>query len=103
MITATGRKALGYLEERGGGRTVREADTFTCQHCNRIGIVQPFRGAEESGSGAMCYGCGGLICLGCLKASRQNDVPRCDHIERKLERQERAARFNRELEAATRR
>lgn len=101
MIPAVGKKALGCLQEIGNGGVVREADTFTCQHCNRVGLVQPFKGVEESGSGAMCYGCGGLICLGCLKRSRHNDVPKCDHIERKLERAERAGRFYRELEAAT--
>lgn len=97
MIPAVGKKALGYLVETGEGRVVREVDTFTCQHCCRIGKVQPFKGADESGSGAMCHGCGGLICLGCVKRSRQNDVPRCDHIERKLERAERSARFHRDL------
>lgn len=100
MIPAAGRKALGILQEYGAGGVVREASTFTCQHCNRIGLVQPFKSAEESGSGAMCYGCGGLICLGCLKKSRENDAPRCDHIERKLERAERTGRFHKELAEA---
>lgn len=101
MIPAVGGKPLGYFVEVGSGGVVREVSTFTCQHCNRIGLVQPFKSAEESGTGAICYGCGGLICLGCLKRSRQNDIPKCDHIERKLERAERSARFYKELETAS--
>lgn len=102
MIPAAGRKALGYLVETGGGQIVREVDTFTCQHCNHIGKVQPFKDADQSGSGAICHGCGGLICVGCLERARQSDVPKCDHIERKLERQERSLRFRRDLESASR-
>lgn len=100
MIPALGKKATGYLVEFGDGRIVREVDTFTCQHCNSVGKVRPFQDAEASGSGAICHGCGGLVCIGCVQRARQNGVPRCDHIERKLERQERSAQFHRDLTGA---
>lgn len=100
MTPAVGKKALGYLVEYDDRGIIREHDTFTCRHCNNIGIVQPFKDAEQSGSGAICYSCNGLICLKCLKQSRENGM-RCDYIEKKLERQEKADAWWREYQSVT--
>lgn len=94
-----GQKAIGYLVESGPNGIVREHGTFTCAHCQQIVPVKPFCDAADAGG--MCKSCMGLICSHCV------DIGACDPIEKKIERVERAARFqddrarfNREVEAA---
>jgi hypothetical protein len=61
------------------GKTLVEADTFSCRHCQRIVHVRPKERPEDIGG--LCGMCHGLICPQCLGQG-------CDEIERKLERWE---------------
>lgn len=67
------------------GRT-READTFTCAHCNSIRHVKPF--CDPADLGGFCRGCSGVICEKCVGGV-------CDPIMKKIERQEKAAQARR--------
>jgi hypothetical protein len=82
MVRAPGSRAGGYLQTFTPDGLV-EADTFTCQHCNRIVAVKPMCRPEDLGGRCTC--CGGLICQSCVGKG-------CDHIEKKLQRIE--ARFH---------
>ena len=42
---------------------VREQDTFTCVHCQKVSGVQPMQKPEEIGG--LCKQCMGLICASC--------------------------------------
>jgi hypothetical protein len=86
MFKPGGSTPKGYLLETGPERVVKEADTFTCQHCNRVVYVRPFCSPSDIEFGGQCKGCMGLICLSCY------DKPGCDHIEKKLERAEARSR-----------
>jgi hypothetical protein len=45
------------------GEGTHEADTYTCEHCNRIVHVKPGAIPEELGS--MCRNCMKMVCPGC--------------------------------------
>ena len=77
-----------------GQKATTESDTFTCFHCQRIVMVPPLCAANDM-PGAMCWGCGGLICNEC-DAERQR-TNTCNHIEKQLEVWEDRDRFRREL------
>ena len=65
------------------GRVVqREADTFTCSHCNRVVFVNAKEKPEDVGG--VCRLCAGLICCTCV------DGP-CVPFEEKLAGMERRA------------
>jgi hypothetical protein len=96
MPRVVGSKAIGYLCETSEGRIVRECDTFTCRHCNRIVPVPPNCRANDM-PGGTCWGCRGLVCTRCY------DKGGCDHIEKKLERQERLGRWHRQYDDTARR
>jgi len=68
----------GYFCFEGPDGT-KEADSFTCQHCNFITKVGPF--TDPANIGGYCKGCGKLICRGCVGKP-------CDPLEAKLERAE---------------
>lgn len=87
----TGSKALGFYVQWAPDEKPDEADTFTCQHCNRITKVKPFCSPSDIEFGGQCKGCMGLVCLRCY------NIPGCDHIEKKIERAEARARFLREM------
>ena len=87
MSKALGSKPLGYFVCFDPDGRDREADTFTCQHCNRVVKVKPFCSPSDIEFGGQCKGCMGLVCLRCY------DIPGCDHIEKKLERAERGKQF----------
>lgn len=90
-MRAIGSKPGGYqIEYRVEGKD-READTFTCQHCNKIVEVKPFCSPSDIEFGGQCKGCMGLICLPCY------DKAECTPIEKWCEEQERKGRFRREL------
>ena len=57
------RKPQGYacITDPDG---VREADTFTCAHCQRITHVKA--GAKPEDLGGLCKQCMGLICSRCV-------------------------------------
>jgi len=58
----------------------READTFTCGHCNKIVHVKVKGSLEDLGG--RCSVCDALICPNCVKSGR------CDPMEEKLKRLE---------------
>ena len=62
------------------GGTVKEADTFTCGHCNSIVHIRPREPLENMGG--RCGMCDRLICPTCVTTGR------CDPFEEKLKRQE---------------
>ncbi len=76
------RKAGGYAYTFDVGGIRQEADSFTCNHCNRIVIVKPK--CDPYDLGGMCRLCEKMICPACV------DLGKCDPIEKKLEREEAA-------------
>lgn len=70
----------------------READTFTCKHCNGIVMVKPLAPPEEMGG--RCYQCDSLICQRCVAKGR------CDPFEEKLKRIEASYHARRSYDAA---
>jgi hypothetical protein len=68
---------------------VREADTFTCGHCQRIVHVRPKEPLENLGG--RCGVCDALICPACVKQMK------CTPFEKKLERMERREQFRKML------
>ena len=92
------KHARGYEIETGPG-LIRESDTATCQHCNRVFYVKPL--CDPADAGGLCKSCMGLICPACV------DLGGCDPTEKKIERIEKARRqgadsdrFTREVAAA---
>lgn len=86
-----GSKPGGYQIEFSFDGKTKEADTFTCRHCNRIVEVKPFCSPSDIEFGGQCKGCMGLICLKCY------DKAECKPIEKWCEEQERKGRFRRDL------
>ena len=58
----------------------QEADTFSCNHCGRVVIVQPK--CDPADLGGMCRLCDKMICPACV------DLGKCDPVEEKLQREE---------------
>ena len=79
------RKAQGYAVIADPNAPVRECDTFTCVHCQRIVFVQPK--CDPSDAGGFCRLCYSHICGPCA------DKGRCDPFERRLERMEARGRL----------
>lgn len=73
-------RAGGYAVITEPGRATREADTFSCRHCNRVQHVRA--GARAEDLGGLCKLCMGLICSACVGKP-------CDVLEKKIERVER--------------
>jgi hypothetical protein len=80
------RGLTGYATLTDAFGTVKEADTFTCGHCQLVVHVKPFEREFTR-----CGGCDRLICKGC--AARQV----CDPIEEQLQRFEARDRLRREI------
>lgn len=74
------REARGYQIETGPEGFVKENDTFTCSHCQRITVLRPM--CDPTEAGGLCKCCMGLICGPCV------DRGGCDPIEKKLARAE---------------
>lgn len=55
---------MGYLVkwEEGGAKLILEADTVSCNHCQRVLAKKTWR--EDGG---WCFGCGRPVCTGCFK------------------------------------
>ncbi len=68
---------------------VKQADTFTCGHCQRITVVTGKSSAYELGG--QCRACMRLICSHCC------NLLGCDVIEKKIERMETAGRRRAEM------
>ena len=86
-----GSKPLGLQIEFCCDGGVKETDSFTCSHCNKIVLVKPFCSPSDIEFGGQCKGCMGLICLQCY------DKAECKPIEKWCEEQERKGRFRRQL------
>jgi hypothetical protein len=78
MRGTTGYATLFDPDFKGGHP--KEADTFTCAHCNRIVHVRPRAPLEELGG--RCTICDDLICPQCVGTGL------CDPFEEKLKRLE---------------
>ena len=74
------RGLTGYATITSPEGMKREADTFTCAHCNTIVHVKPRGPLEELGG--RCTICDSLICQHCV------DTRTCDPFEKKLLRLE---------------
>lgn len=74
------RNPRGYACISDPDAGTREADTFTCFHCNSVVFVKPM--ASPTDVGGMCGLCAKLICPACVAKGN------CDPFEKKLERVE---------------
>ncbi len=73
------RRQGGYLLVKnpdGEGGRDREADTFTCRHCNRVTLLPP--GADPASIGRWCSTCDGLLCPKCSANLG------CAHVEKRM-------------------
>lgn len=70
-----------YLVITSPDAPIREMDTFTCAHCQRIVPITPR--CAPSDAGGWCARCAKCVCGPCA------DRGRCDPFEKKLERAER--------------
>lgn len=68
-----------YVRKDEAGIIRRELDSFTCIHCNRVVFVKPMCDPVEMGGRCSC--CDDFVCKECVGKP-------CDHIERKLAREE---------------
>jgi hypothetical protein len=77
------RKAQGYaciVEEFG----TREADTFTCNHCQKVVAVKA--GASPTDLGGYCGGCSKMICPKCVGKACLPFEKLFERLERDYER-----------------
>ena len=81
-------KPGGYAVLSGPDGT-KEADTFTCAHCQHIVHVKPL--ADAADSGGLCKVCMGLICSTCV------DVGTCTPWQVQWEKMEARDRFLRSV------
>lgn len=84
------RVAGGYAFTFDVGGVRQEADTFTCEHCNKVVIVKPK--CDPCDLGGMCRLCMKMICPSCV------DLGNCDPFEKKLLREEAKYRARRSYE-----
>lgn len=84
------RSPQGYVTIASPSGSEKEADTFTCFHCQRIVMVRPLEPPENMGG--VCKVCYKLICPRCVGAGV------CSPFERQLEEIEARDRFRRQLE-----
>ena len=70
----------GYATLSGPFGMTKEADTFTCGHCQTVVHVRPKTPLEDMGG--RCSMCDTLICPQCVKTGC------CDPFEKKLKRME---------------
>lgn len=64
----------------GSGRGIFEAPTFTCRHCQSIGVIDPGR---KNGLAYYCKGCDHLICDSCGKEKVRTGV--CRTFEQRID------------------
>lgn len=58
------RNAQGYAISAAPEGRIKECDTYTCGHCQRVTFVHPGQSAYELGGG--CKICNTLICSACV-------------------------------------
>ncbi len=68
----------------------KEADTFSCGHCQRVVVVKPMQ--DPADVGGLCKCCMTLICPQCY------GLGACTPIEKKIEQQEDRGRFLRQMQ-----
>lgn len=71
-------RRFGYARADGPAGT-EEADTFTCNHCQRVVFVRPR--CDPADAGGLCRQCDGLICPACIGKV-------CDPWEKQMQRME---------------
>ena len=69
----------GVATDRETGKVLKEEDTYSCGHCNKVVFVKPK--CDPADLGGLCYQCMKLICPHC------HGVGTCDPLEKKLERE----------------
>lgn len=74
------RNATGYMTVTGPSGDIKEADSFTCGHCQKVTFV-PVKAAPED-LGGLCKQCMGLICAHCYKDGT------CTPIMKRIEQEE---------------
>lgn len=79
------RQPGGYAVIFEADGSKKEADTFTCAHCQRVVAVKPK--APPSESGGWCGRCAKPICAGCAVGGT------CTPFEKQLERIESRGRL----------
>jgi hypothetical protein len=90
------RKPGGQVTITGGGvgptsdpglqslNRYKEADTFTCVHCQKVTVV-PVRSRPED-IGGLCRQCYGLICPSCVGKACRPFEKWLEEVERNVER-----------------
>lgn len=86
--------ASGYARLFMPGEQVKEKDTFTCNHCQKVRGIKPGNNPYE-GVGDLCYGCDQPVCEGC--AQRLAMGFKCEPFEKALEQYEARERFRASL------
>lgn len=64
----------------GAGRGVFEAPTFTCNHCQSVGVINPKR---TNGVAFYCRGCEHLICESCGEEKARTGI--CRTFEQRVD------------------
>lgn len=85
------RRPQGYLVGFYPEGPPKEADSFTCAHCQRVVFVKPRM--DPADMGGLCKQCGGLICARCVGQG-------CTPWEKAMERTEARERTRRAFERA---
>lgn len=80
------RNPHGYLTITDPEAPLYERDTFTCNHCNNVKVVEPTK-RKDPLAGLFCRQCMQYICADCA------ELGRCEPFEKKLEAMERRDRF----------
>lgn len=79
------RRARGYAVIVDPNAPLRECDTFTCCHCQRVVFIRPF--SDASDAGGFCRLCFKHICGPCA------DTGTCTPFEKRLEEMEGRRQF----------
>lgn len=81
-------QGLATVYDPGSDVPIREVETFTCRHCQRVVEVEPR--ADPASMGGICSGCGKLICPGCVdrRQAGANCVPWEEAMRRMMARQD---------------
>jgi hypothetical protein len=88
------RRPQGYAIIVSPDAPVKEFDTITCAHCQRIVFLRPTPDGKLQDQGGFCRVCMRAVCGPCA------DLGACTPFEKKLEEQERAGRERRALDKA---
>lgn len=88
------RRAQGYAVMVSPDEPMKEWDTRTCGHCQKLEHIKPFMDAADIEYGGQCKMCMRYICRECYERVINGDG--CDVFEKKLERIEAAAKFKKD-------